>query len=83
MSLFDDDNSKMPIHRKRMRQLFYYLEHKFVGNIFLTKKNIYDVLRFRNLSIFRNILRFLKENIFTHKVLLVTIKQSSPVVFTA
>lgn len=38
MSLFDDDNSKMPIHRKRMRQLFYYLEHKFIGDIFLTKK---------------------------------------------
>ena len=40
MSLFDDENSKMPIHRKRMRELFYYLEHIFTGYISLTKKSI-------------------------------------------
>ena len=38
MSLFDDDNSKMPIHRKRMRELLYYLEHIFTGYISLTKR---------------------------------------------
>lgn len=40
MFLFDDDSSKMPIYRKRMRELFYYLEHIFTGYIFLTKKSI-------------------------------------------
>ena len=62
MSLFDDDNSKMPIHRKR-RELFSHLEHIFTCYISLTKKNIEN-----------SILRFLKDNILIHRALLVTIK---------
>lgn len=38
MSLADIDNSEMPIHREITRELFYYLEHTFLGDIFLAEK---------------------------------------------